>query len=230
MIESITYDIPLGVLKIINKLPQNIPVVMLMRHSVRHELPPDAPGNDIPLTKEGRTLAFKLGAQIGERLKSLHSSPILRCMETAEMIRDGAKLNLKVFPDRRLGDPGIFVLNAQKAWQNWQQLGNDGVMSKLVTGSEIMPGMAEPNKAARHLVHSMLDQVKDPGIHVFVTHDIVIAATVSHLLGRPYGPPKGPSYLEGAFFMLVDDKVRYLFRDVDNHMPGPIYDTVIDRE
>lgn len=224
MTADIDWRIPPSVLRHLAELPQDRPVVLLLRHSVRYDLPPDAPGNDVPLTEIGRALARDLGALIGARLKSLHSSPVPRCIDTAASIRDGASLGLNITQDRLLGDPGVFVLDGPRAWSNWQKLGHEGVMAKLVSGTGIMPGMADPDFAARFLTHHALAQADgDAGVHVFVTHDSVIAATASRMLARPQGAADWPWYLEGVFFTQMEDgSVRCAYRDLDQCFPGPL--------
>lgn len=208
-------------LNILASLPTGYTTVLLLRHSTRHELPLDAPGDDIPLTDSGRAMAVAFGARIEDRLKSLHSSPVARCMETAAMIRNGSKQAMDIIPDTRLGNPGIFITDPELAWNNWLKLGNHGVIEKILTGTETLPGMAESKSAARMLVLSALAKVKNnAGVHIFVTHDVILAATVSGILGRHYGQPNSPKYLEGAFFLRVDDsRIRCLFRDKDELIP-----------
>jgi hypothetical protein len=75
MTSGIDWRIPPSILRHLAEMPRDRPIVLLLRHSVRYDLPPDAPGNDVPLTEVGRALAGDLGERIGVRLKSLHSSP-----------------------------------------------------------------------------------------------------------------------------------------------------------
>lgn len=224
MTPDIVWQIPPSVLRHLAELPQDRPVVLLLRHSVRYDLPPDTPGNDVPLTEIGRALARDLGAVIGPRLRSLHSSPIPRCVDTALALRDGAGLSGEVTENRLLGDPGAFVLDGATAWGNWQRLGHEGVMARLASGPDVLPGMADADAAARFLVHCELAQAgQDAGVHVFVSHDSVIAATASRLLGQSHGPAEWPWYLEGAFFLRADDgSIRCLYRDWDKCVPGPL--------
>jgi hypothetical protein len=131
---------------------------------------------------------------------------------------------MTVTQDRLLGDPGVFVLDGPRAWGNWQRLGHEGVMANLVSGAEALPGMANPDFAARFLVHHALTQAgHTAGIHLFVSHDSVIAATVARLLGRPQGSADWPWYLEGAFFTRADGgMVRCAYRDLGGFVPGPL--------
>jgi broad specificity phosphatase PhoE len=187
---------------------------MLMRHSVRPPLPQGDVGYALPITDVGVRLAVELGRLLGPRLRTLHASPLLRCVQTAEALREGAARDLVVYPDRMLGDPGVFVLDGHAAWENWMALGHAGVMAHLVREDHALPGMAVPDHAARSLVRHMLAVgAEQPGLHVFVTHDSLVTATAARLLGEPFGPDAWPWYLEAAFFWRDGDTLHASYRE-----------------
>ena len=104
-------------------------------------------------------------------------------------------------PDRLLGDPGVYVVDGERAWSNWEALGHEGVMAHLVSQDHPLPGMADPDPAARLLVRHMLAVAGNrSGLHLFVRHDSVVTATAARLLGEPLAKDDWPWYLEGAFF------------------------------
>ncbi len=220
---EICWRIPPSVLEHLKRVPSNRAVVLLLRHSVREDLPPDDVGYSLPITCIGSQLARELGTILHGRLKSLHSSPLLRCTQTAEAIRDGASSSVPVKPDRCLGDPSVFVLDEKIAWSNWDRLGHEGVMSHLVNEKDALPGMAQPEEAARFLVRHMFAAAQDePGIHVFVTHDSVVTATVARLIDRPLGPAAWPWYLEGAFFWQDEKGTSVAYREYESCRLGPL--------
>ena len=206
--------IPPSVLRLLERAPTDRAVVLLLRHSVRDPLPSDDVGYSQAITDVGRQLAFKLGAIIKDRLGSLHASPLLRCVQTAWALADGAGVDMEVVENRLLGDPGVFVLNERRAWTNWEQLGHEGVMNHLVNETTALPGMARPDEAARLLVRSMFaDAAGRFGVHVFVTHDSIVTPTAARLLGKPLDRDDWPDFLEGAFFWSVEDSVFAAYRD-----------------
>ena len=220
---KICWRIPPSVLEHLERVASDQAVAVLLRHSVREELPPGEAGNSVPITEIGSLLARELGGLLGGKLKSLHSSPVLRCMQTAEALRDGAFSHVPVKSDQCLGDPSVFVIDGQAAWSNWERLGHEGVMQHLMSGAVALPGMANPEAAARFLVHHMLSMTKDePGIHIFVTHDSVVTATVAQLTSRPLGPCDWPWYLEGAFFCADEAGTRIVYRDYEACRSGPL--------
>lgn len=208
------WEVPTSLLRNLEQIPVDLPVALLLRHSVRDEIPPGETGNEVPITKAGKDIALKLGQKLGARLKSLHSSPLSRCVQTAEALRLGAGVDARIAESRLLGGPGGYVLDGHLAWSNWETLGHEGVMRHLVAEKKALPGMAQPDEAARFLVQSMLSSADGaPGIHVFVTHDILVTATVARLQGVRHEPADWPLFLEGALFWRSKLGVHVVYRD-----------------
>ncbi|MFE8071988.1 histidine phosphatase family protein [Marinobacteraceae bacterium S3BR75-40.1] len=198
---------------LLEKVPSDQPVVVLLRHSIRDELPPDGIGYMLPITEEGKQQGEKLGQILGDRLKTLHSSPLARCLETADALNKGAGLELPITEDRLLGDPGVFVIDGELAWSNWERLGSKGVMRHLITENDALPGMARPGEAAHRLVSHMLAASENRvGMHVFVTHDSLVMATAARLLWEPLDQGAYPDYLEGVFFWQGDGGIHTAYR------------------
>jgi broad specificity phosphatase PhoE len=219
----IDWQIPPSVLAHLERVPRDQAVTLLLRHSVRDQLPPGEAGNVLPITSVGRQLARELGERLRGRLRTLHASPLLRCIQTAEALREGADTDYPIIPDHLLGDPGAFVLDGRLAWSNWEQLGHESVMRHLVSEAEALPGMARPDEAARFLVQHMLAVASDePGVHAFVTHDSVVTATAARMLGRALGRDDWPWYLEGALFWRDPRGVAIAYRDYHGHRQGPL--------
>jgi len=220
---KVKWQIPPSVLRLLKRIPDDRPVVVLLRHSVRDQLPEGDAGYVLPITDVGRQIALELGGCLRGRLRSLHASPLVRCVQTAQALAKGAGADVAVVPDRLLGDPGVFVLDGQRAWVNWQQLGHEGVMRHLVTKASPLSGMARPGEASRFLVQSMLVAAAgQPGVHVFVTHDSLVTATAARLLGKPLGLDDWPWYLEGAFFWTAEDGVHSAYREDEAVHPGQL--------
>jgi broad specificity phosphatase PhoE len=207
------WRIPATTTRWMNEVPANRPVVLLLRHSVRPDLPPNDAGYTTLLTDDGVRLAEELGTRMGPALRSLHTSPFPRCVQTAEALRAGAGADLSIRKDHLLGDPGIYIVDNKVAGPIWKTRGHETVMSHLVEAHAPLPGMASPPAAARFLVHHMLAAATEPGLHVFVTHDSLITATAAHLLGIPFGKDAWPWYLEAAVFWREEEQLHSAYRD-----------------
>jgi broad specificity phosphatase PhoE len=216
MSDSLQYQIPQSTLNWIAEAPKDVPVIVLLRHSVRENLEPDDVGYMLPITSIGSQLSHELGIIFGKRLRSLHSSPLLRCIQTADSIQEGAASNLPIINEHLLGDPGVFVIDGRLAFTNWEELGHEGVMTHLVSSNTPLRGMANADSAARFLVQHMLASASNsPGFHVFVTHDSLVTATAARMLGFQYGIEDWPLFLEAAFF---GQKVAKLFLHIEIHV------------
>jgi broad specificity phosphatase PhoE len=212
---AVDWQMPPSMPRWLSEVPTDRPVALLLRHSVRPPLDPGDAGYTLPLTADGVRLATDLGRRLGGRLQTLHASPLLRCVQTAEALRAGASRRLTITEDRLLGDPGAFVHDSGLAWPNWQARGHEGVMAHLVREDCALPGMAAPEAAARFLALHMLTVAAGvPGVHVFVTHDSLVTATAARLLREPFGGDAWPWYLEGAFFWRDGDDLHVAYRDV----------------
>ncbi len=213
--------IPRSMLAHLDQVPPGKPVAVLLRHSVRDELPPNEAGNAVALNDIGRRLAFQFGERLRGRLRRLHTSPVLRCVQTAELLNAGAGTNLEIVADRLLGDPGVYVVDAQLAWSNWERLGHEGVIEHLVSVSDPLPGMAQPDEAARFLVRHMLAiAANETGLHVFVSHDSLVAATAARTLGKRLSKSDWPWFLEGAFFQQTDGGVHVVYQGYEHVLDG----------
>jgi len=217
MSDEIEWVIPPSLIRNLESVPTDRPVVLLLRHSVRGPLPLGDAGNNVPITEAGWNIARELGQMLGARLKTLHSSPVPRCVQTAQALKDGAAVHIVIRTNRLLGDPGVYVLDGESAWTNWVTLGHEEVMRHLVSESDALPGMAKPDESARFLVHHMLSMAGEtPGLHVFVTHDSLITATVARLQGARHGPSDWPWFLEGALFWRDSKGVHVAYRESES--------------
>lgn len=178
-------------------VPLDRPVAVLLRHAERPPIPPDEAGSALELTATGSARARALGAALGMRLLSLRTSPIRRCVQTAEAMARGARQPLEPALDHTLGDPGVFVADPEAAWQNWVAWGNSGVMRRLASGQQPLVGMHDPDAAAGRLLRHLSDGLHQaPGLHAFVTHDAVLLPFVARLGARALEPE--PAWLEAA--------------------------------
>lgn len=216
------WRIPEGVLAGLRAAPRDRPVIVLLRHSVRDAIPKGETGHDLPITPAGVRLAEELGALLGDRLASIHSSPVPRCVQTAEAILSGADLSLPIRRDLLLGQPGVFVLEGELAWPHFERLGGQ-LMLHLCNEEEVLRGMADPDPAARYLLHGMQVQAGDrPGIHVFLTHDSILMPAAARLLGHVLNESDYPWFLDAAFFWPEADSLHIHYRDRSSVvMPPP---------
>ncbi|BCO29852.1 hypothetical protein MIZ03_4776 [Rhodoferax lithotrophicus] len=195
-------------------VPKTEPVAMLVRHSIRDGIPDGTTGIDVPLNELGIYWCHELRKAMHGRIKSVHSSPVRRCMQTAEILTQSATNECLVSVDRHLGAPGVYVLDEQMSWGNWLKLGNDGVIQHLISGEGALPGMADPSEAAHRLIKHMLASIaSQPGMHVFVSHDSIVAPTVARVIGQKMTQNQWPEFLDAALIWRNENFIMVAYRD-----------------
>lgn len=174
-------------------------MAVLLRHAERPALPVGEAGGELPLTPAGARTAAALGGLLRGQVALLATSAVRRCQETAAALAAGAEAEVPIVIDSMLGGPGAFVADEGRAWESWQRLGHEGMMTWLCAGAGALPGLRQPEEAARALAAHLLRGVAAAGgLAVSVTHDSVLAPLVARLSGWPLGPAGWPAYLEAA--------------------------------
>lgn len=165
--------------------------LLLMRHAERFEIVPGEPGEQVPLTPKGRRDAHALGAALRHRLDRLVSSPVGRCVETAQRLARGARCEHHVETSPLLGAPGVFIHDSDLAWESFLRLQSHGVLRAQVGSPDPLPGFRDTRTATLRL----LETLRPEGVTLAVTHDMVLGAVVGTLLG-PDAVGRWPGFLE----------------------------------
>jgi len=196
------------------RVPSGVPLALLLRHAERPPLPTHEPGTEVALTAAGREACQRLGQALGHQLLGLNTSPVPRCLETAEMLRAGAGASCPVVQDRMLGDPGVFVVDPKQAWTSWLGSGADAIARALMTGQAVPPGFAEAGQATRALAAHLSGHLPAaPGVHVFVTHDTLLGPFVAQGLGRVLNAALWPGFLHGALLWRDGEQLVLAYRE-----------------
>lgn len=174
-------------------------IVLFLRHGEREAVAShEFPRHDAPLTHDGRRAARALGQQFGSRLGSIRSSPVPRCIETAQHLLSGSGIECDVGEDRQLGDPSVFVTDGRLAMESLNGLGFHQAARRLGEG-EALPGFADPDHAAGQFV-SLAESLLtvQAVVHVLVTHDLMLSTFVARITGQPLPELEWPGYLHGV--------------------------------
>lgn len=198
--------------------PDDRPVALLMRHAERPSIAPGEHGTDLSLTASGRLRAELLGATLGARILSISTSPVRRCRETAEALRRGANIKVRIVDDHLLGDPGVFVLDPELAWTHWKTLGHEAVVEHIAYEAPPLPGLAPARTAALKLVRHMYRTLHNSpaGLRIFVTHDAVLLPMAARLLPSLHAPHAWPNFLETASLWDDNNILAFAYRNYAN--------------
>lgn len=187
-------------LRALAQAPEDRPILVLLRHAAREKIPEGETGAELPITRSGVLASEEFGRLLGARLRGLSTSPLLRCVQTAEAVLRGSGRDLAIAPSRSLGDPGAFVEDPEAAWRNWLRLGHRGVLTELARGGAGLPGMLDVADGASRLIDFMRTRAANlVGVHLFITHDSLVLPVMAHRRGAPVPPEDWPGFLEGVW-------------------------------
>jgi broad specificity phosphatase PhoE len=199
--------------------------ICILRHAERPPILPGTFGDDLEITPEGRKSAERFGAELAAKhaVTRILSSPILRCVQTGEAIRQGGSLDVPIAPSRLFGEPSVFIADVAAAGRYFLEAGPRKVVRRLLDG-EPMEGMRSPKEGTDLLLRTVL-QDSPGGLTVCVTHDAILACLQNTLTGLPYEESHWPSYLESVWIKQLGGnqlQVRWRGRDFEyslNNLP-----------
>jgi broad specificity phosphatase PhoE len=204
--------IPPSTLQALAGVPLGESAAVLIRHSAREKIPNGINGDLVPLTDHGRAMARELGAILGPRVVRVHSSPIPRCLDTAQHLLAGAAQSLPVVHDQVIAASGEFIEDPEVAYGTWTRVGHFPTFEALMRGQRL-PGYAEPKLAAQRFVQHLIAHLDQPGLHVFVSHDSPIACLWAQLRERPLEQPEWPLFLEAMVVRRQGNRAVASYRD-----------------
>lgn len=182
-----------------NLLPRERDVALILRHAQREDIPPGSFGADIPLTEQGAKSAERLGKLLSARSPGrVVSSPVSRCVETAQAISRGAGWPIGVTTNWRLGEHGPFVSDPEVSGQLFFEVGIAELVRRQLHDPQPPPGMRGIAEGARALLDFTSEGLGDCGrMSVYVTHDAILAALVGWLFRLPVYEEGWPDFLDG---------------------------------
>ena len=198
-------------------------VAVVMRHSARTYLP-GIRDFENKLTDEGRELAVAFGKALPNDVHvRAYSSPVDRCVETAEKIVAGHEQSGGEAKRRRdieiLGNSHI--LDFARFAKVVQEFGLEKVYPKWFAG-ELAPDLLLPSQTLAQLIaHVVLEKldrpVGGPQVDVLVSHDMNLYPMRHHLLDQTIDDCGPVNYLDGLVFYVLDGRVH-----VQSHHGEPV--------
>ena len=205
-----------SILKQLAMVPEEVDASLVIRHAEREDIPAGAFGHEVNLTAEGRRAAEKLGAALSEkRALSVLSSPVPRCVQTAQAMLRGAGPAVEATTDRRLGGPGAFVVDAEAAGPLFLELPVPEIARRQLQDVSPLPGMRPTSKGIEILLKLVTGPLDEKGrLHVFVTHDIILSVLVSSIFRPSLEETVWPGYLEGLLMWRSDEQLHLSWREL----------------
>jgi len=171
--------------------------LLIVRHAERPTIPADELGNEVLLTAKGEKDTLQFASQLTHPIISIKSSPIPRCVQTAELIARQTEFPLGVESCRLLGDPGFIIEDGEQAWKHWQEKGHQRVNQHLLDGDEYWTGFAPLSQATQQMTRVIDRSLRcaSEGVQVWITHDTILAAYASRVLPTSLSLKQWPDFL-----------------------------------
>lgn len=148
---------------------------LLIRHGNRDKIPKGTFGNEVMLNEEGIYNSRKFGESLAELpINKILTSPIGRCVQTAEYIQKGYGQSIEIIETKALGAPGLHISDEDIAGEFFIKYGSNGLYQKAIQGDEI-PGIPKAEDLHQSISNFLIKQSNENGITIFVTHDMLIA-------------------------------------------------------
>ena len=204
------------ILEALTAVPESAGAALVLRHAERGEIPTGTFGVDVSITANGVVSARRLGEMLsGRRRVSVTSSPVPRCVQTAEAILQGAGRNIDVVLDRRLGDPGPFVEDPEVAGPLFLKSDVLDIVRHQLSDSEPTPGMRPTSDGVRVLLDLVATGLESRGLlNAYVTHDSILIVLVARLFGMSIDEVGCPNYLDGLLLWRSCGRLQAAWRGI----------------
>ncbi len=148
---------------------------LIIRHADRDKIPNGEFGGEIMLNKKGEKNALVFGGKFKKQsINKIFTSPIGRCVQTAELIKKGAEQNVEIISTEILGAPGVFVHNEKLAGKFFVEANLETIYNMIINDISI-PGMRDLKTACQMLEKFVTENTDENKLTIYVTHDYFIA-------------------------------------------------------
>ncbi len=197
---------------ILNSLHQSRNMIVILRHAHRFEIGREEFGNDETITLEGKKAAERLGSSLaGIPLGEVHTSPILRCVQTTEELLRGARQKIQINSSTMLGNPGPFVADSEEAGPIFLKNPLQEIAKNVVEGKKRIPGMRSLAEGGQLFLDYALKVKSFPCL--MITHDIVICLLCCFFFTSMEVQKYFPGFLEGFALNIDSERISIFYRD-----------------
>ncbi len=203
--------LPDSMIPSVSLLPEDKRLILFTRHSLRER----SDGNgfasyQLPLTPRGRVLAKSWGRWLAGHLPySLDvdsiSSPIGRCIDTAQLMQAGAGLQRGILHQSLLVEPGSLVTDPEIATPVFKEIGVLNFINRFLQGN--LAGTKNAYQGGLDLLSLFYQHQPQPGhLMLAVSHDTLLSAFLAVMFDVvEIDWNDWPKMMEGVF-LWFDDK------------------------
>ena len=179
----------------------NEKISLLLRHADRDDIPKGSFGNEILLNEKGKQNAHSFGVKLSDRkINRIFTSPVGRCVQTAEFIINGYGNSIEMIETTALGAPGLHISDEKIAGEYLLQHGFDEMYKRFINGEKI-PGIPNINELNHRITTFIKENSTQSGTTIFITHDMLIAFYHFSINKKVYPNDTWINYLTGLTFI-----------------------------
>jgi broad specificity phosphatase PhoE len=183
--------------EILKHYTENCSLSLLIRHADRDNIPQGSFGNDVLLNSQGKLNSLRFGESISElKVNRILTSPIGRCIQTAEYIAKGYRNSIEIIETTALGAPGLHISDEKVAGDFFLNYGFDEVYKQFLQENNI-PGITKAGELNKSITNFLNENSDTKGITIFVTHDMLIAFYHYTINKQVYTKENWVKYLTG---------------------------------
>jgi broad specificity phosphatase PhoE len=154
---------------------ENDKISLLIRHADRNKIPAGEFGNDVLLNEIGTERAFSFGKNLSNlKINKIITSPISRCVQTAEQIIKGYGKYVEIEESKALGDPGLHITDSEAVGKFLLTTSIDEMYCRIISDTPI-PGIPDTKDFNEAMTTFLMENTKEKGLTIFITHDLLIA-------------------------------------------------------
>lgn len=175
-------------------------ISLLIRHSDRDDIPKGSFGNEVLLNAKGKKNAELFGSGLSDRkINKILTSPVGRCVQTAEFIAKGYGNSIEIIETTSLGAPGLHIDDEKTAGAYYLEHGFDKMYEQFMRGEPI-PGMPDKTDLYNRMTNFIQDNSTEEGTTIYITHDMLIAFYHYSINNKIYTKENWINYLTGITF------------------------------
>jgi broad specificity phosphatase PhoE len=193
-------------------IPPGSPFAILIRHAERPKFRVRQLGYNVPITESGASASLKFGGDpFLKTINAAYSSPILRCVQTANKILEGARLDgIKVTTRTTLGEPGSYISNRWAAGRYFMMKDAPSVIEEYITKGKL-DGFLSVKEGSIALISSIMqDMAGKDSRHLYVSHDAVIVPFINYFIGEKFDPEHWLDFLDGIIITALDGEISMI--------------------
>jgi hypothetical protein len=191
-------------MKLISKIyKEKQSLSLILRHAERHKIKKSEFGNNVLLNDAGIRQSFEFGKKISEyHIAKIYTSPIQRCVQSAENIVKGYNKEIQIIETKMLGAPGIHVSNEKQLGEYYFKYGFWEIFKNFKSNIKV-DGLKFQEQLQIEFYSYVSETTDAEGLTLYITHDWLIAFFAYAANIYEYTEKNWIDYLSG---LIIDNK------------------------